>query len=204
MRQDGADMTDHRAKIRAVQLRPLPPLPALKHLGDLAGMLPTIVVDTREQTPLRFTRLQSIPGTLTTGDYSVVGLEELFAVERKSIADLVACCCNANRARFFRELHRLRGYPFRRLLVVGRRSEIELHLYRSEISPASVLGTLAAVEIRYQVPVVFAATPARAAALVELWAWYAAREYCEVVNDILRGGRDTQPKVKKDEQVAGH
>ena len=30
---------------------PLPPLPALRHLGDLADRLPTIVVDSREQDP---------------------------------------------------------------------------------------------------------------------------------------------------------
>jgi hypothetical protein len=41
----------------------------------------TIVIDSREQTPLVFTRFASVTGTLTTGDYSVVGLEELFAIE---------------------------------------------------------------------------------------------------------------------------
>lgn len=43
--------------------------------------------------------------------------EELFAVERKTIADLVACCIGANRERFFRELHRLRGYRLLQSLI---------------------------------------------------------------------------------------
>jgi hypothetical protein len=100
-------------------------LPALKGLGDLAGLRPVLVTDTREQLPLPFKRLASVRATLTSGDYSFRGGEELFAVERKSIADLVGCCVGDNRERFFRELHRLRGYRFKRLLVVGTRDEIE-------------------------------------------------------------------------------
>ena len=97
----------------------MPTLPALRHLGDLADQRPTIIVDTREQTPLLFTRLPSVRSGLLTADYSIRGLEHLFAVERKSIPDLVSCCCASNRERFENELHRLRGFRFRRLLIVG-------------------------------------------------------------------------------------
>jgi len=67
-------------------------LPALRKLGELAGRAPTIIVDTREQNPLTFERLESRVGTLQIGDYSIAVLEELFAVERKSIPDRVRCC----------------------------------------------------------------------------------------------------------------
>src|SRR4051794_16412534 len=99
--------------------------PALKGLGDLAEHRPVIVRDTREQLPLAFTRLQCEPGTLTTGDYSFRGGENIFSVERKSIADLVGCCTGENRERFERELHRLRGYRFKRLLIIGTQAEIK-------------------------------------------------------------------------------
>src|SRR5258708_348192 len=92
-------------------------LPALRKLGDLAGSAPVIVVDTREQNPLTFERLESRAGTLQTGDYSVAGLEELFAVERKTVPDLVSCCMRSNRERFERELHRLRGFKFKPLVI---------------------------------------------------------------------------------------
>ena len=68
------------------------------------------MVDTREQEPLIFQRLSSIQGALTAGDYSVAGMEDLFSIERKTVSDLVGCCMGANRERFERELHRLRGY----------------------------------------------------------------------------------------------
>jgi ERCC4-type nuclease len=140
-----------------------------------AEPLPSLVVDTREQTPLVFTRLPCLRGTLTTGDYSVAGCEELFAVERKSIPDLVASV-TGERGRFERELHRLRGYRFKRLLIVGSRAEIEAHRYRNNASPRAVLASLAAFEVRYDLPVVWSRTPQDAAVLVEGWAWWFARE----------------------------
>jgi ERCC4-type nuclease len=163
----------------------LTPYPARRSLVRLADLRPTAVIDTREQAPLAFTRLPFQRGTLQSGDYSFLGGEEQFAVERKSVADLVGCCAGDNRQRFFRELHRMRGFRFKRLLVVGSRSEIETGQYRSAIPPKSVLGTLAAIEARYDVPVVFAPTPAQAAWQVEEWIWWYAREIIIHANQLL-------------------
>ncbi len=162
-------------------------LPALRSLGDLADLRPTVVVDTREQQPLPIARLNVVAGTLTTGDYSFAGGEHLFSVERKSIADLTACCRAPSRARFERELLRLRGYHFKRLLIVGTREDIEGHAYRSNVSPQATLASLAAFEVRYDVPVVFEPTPEAAAARVECWVWWAAREMIVNVNAVRRG-----------------
>lgn len=162
-------------------------LPALRGLSDLADMTPTVIIDTREQTPLPLHRLPFIRAALQSGDYSAVGMQDLFAVERKSVADLVSCCMGENRERFERELHRLRGFRFKRLVIVGSREEVEAGHYRSNIRPASVLHSLAAWECRYDVPVVFADTPEAAAALVEGWVWWYCREHVEAVNGLLRG-----------------
>jgi DNA excision repair protein ERCC-4 len=167
-------------------------LPALHSLGKLAGTEPVIVVDTREQLPLTFGRLQSVPGTLNTGDYSVRGLEELFAVERKTISDLVGCCMGVSRNRFERELHRLRGYRFKRLLIVGTEAEILKGSYRSNIKSAAVLGTLRAFEMRYDVPVMFYETAEAAAARIESWAYWFAREMVETVNSLWRSSRQME------------
>jgi DNA excision repair protein ERCC-4 len=168
---------------------PIPQLPAHRRLGDLADTRPVITIDTREQTPLAFTRLQSARGTLTTGDYSFAGAEELFAVERKSIPDLVACCVGENRERFQRELHRLRGYRFKRLVIVGTMKEVEAGDYRSRIAPRAVLATLQALEARYDVPVVWCDTPAAAALRIESWAYWYARELCQDLNRIAKAHR---------------
>jgi DNA excision repair protein ERCC-4 len=161
-------------------------LPALRTLSGLADQEPVIVVDTREQDPLVFDHLRAMSGTLATGDYSVAGMEELFAVERKTVADLVGCCMGDSRERFAREMHRLRGFRFKRLLIVGTRGEIELQRYHSRIAPKAVLATLSAFEVRYDCPVVFASTPVEAALLVERWVYYFSREIVQLVNGLHR------------------
>jgi hypothetical protein len=93
----------------------------------------------------------------------------------------------ANRERFEHELHRLRGFRFRRLLIVGTREEIEAGVYRSNIKPAAVLGSLAAWEIRYDAPIVFEADPEAAGRRVESWVFWFAREHFECMNAMLRG-----------------
>jgi ERCC4-type nuclease len=158
----------------------------LKCLADLSSVRPVVVVDTREQDPLPFARLNFERGTLQTGDYSFRGGEDLFAVERKSIGDLVACCVGDNRDRFFRELHRLRGFRFKRLLIVGTRAEIEAGEYRSSITPRAVLATLSAIEARFDIPVCFAPTAAAASLQIESWIYWFARELVEAVNDLAR------------------
>src|SRR5260221_3009731 len=161
-------------------------LPALKSLGDLAGAKPTIVIDSREQLKLTFTRLQSVDGTLYSVDYSVLGLEELFAVERKTVADLTACCCGENRARFERELHRLRGFVFKRLLIVGAEEQIFHGQYLTSITPQAVFGTFSAWECRFDMPFVLIPNPKLAARQVERWAFYFAREDVKATNQLLR------------------
>jgi DNA excision repair protein ERCC-4 len=161
-------------------------LPALRSLGELADRAPMIVVDTREITPLTFERLASVRGTLQSGDYSVAGLEDLFSIERKTVSDLVGCCMGENRERFERELHRLRGYRFKRLLLVGSEAEILAGQYHSNIKPQAVLASLCAWECRFDIPVAFVPSPGDGARLIECWVFYFARETVGVVNDIWR------------------
>ena len=170
----------------------LPTLPALKQLGKLADLRPVVVIDTREQTPLPIARLATVRAGLQSGDYSFQGAEQVFAVERKSVDDLVGCCTGENRERFEREMHRLRGFRFKRLVIVGSRRMIEAGQYKSKIKPAAVLHSLAAWECRFDLPVVFVEHPEQAAALVEGWAWWFAREMVETANSLLRGSRTAE------------
>jgi DNA excision repair protein ERCC-4 len=161
-------------------LKTLPPLNAV----DPAKVRPTLIIDTREQDPLPFTRLLARRGALATGDYSIAGCEALFSVERKSIQDLVGCCMGENRERFERELHRLRGFRFKRLLIVGTEEDIRAERYISRIKPQSVLATLAAFEVRYDCPVIWCATPEEASQAVERWAFWFSRELLLSANQL--------------------
>lgn len=170
-----------------------PCLPALRCLGNLNGVRPVLIVDTREKLPLPFHRLATERGTLLTADYSFAGGEELFAVERKTIQDLVGCCAGEERQRFFRELHRLRGYRFKRLLIIGSPAEIEAGEYVSKFSAKAVLATLGAIQARFDVPVVFCPSPEEGGRLVESWAYFFAREIVEQANTLARSAGLTRP-----------
>ena len=146
---------------------------------------PTIIVDTREQTPLPFANLPTERRTLATGDYSILGFERDFSVERKSVADLVQSLTR-ERDRFSRELQRMRAFDFRRLLVVGTLADLEEHRYRSLANPKAIIGSLCAFEVRFDVPVCFRETPEAAATQIERWATYFLRERLASAADVLR------------------
>lgn len=68
----------------------------------------TVVIDTREQEPYGFNpdMVRPVRRALPAGDYSIDGLEETIAVERKTLDDFVGTVMRA-RGRFYRELRRL-------------------------------------------------------------------------------------------------
>jgi len=107
-------------------------------------------------------------------------------VERKSLDDIANCCLSSNRDRFEHELHRLRGYQFKRLLIVGSRAEIEAQRYHSRIAPKAVLATLGAFEVRYDLPVVFCSSPEEAATAIERWAVYYSREVIKLAHALSK------------------
>ena len=144
-------------------------------MGNTIPPLPKVLIDTREQKPLRFTHLAAEPATLHTGDYSVRGLEEFFAVERKSLADL-AGSLTRERDRFMREMHRLRGYPCGYLLVIGDDMELSRLIKQGRLKLHQVEHSLRAIQSRYGVHVERAYTEEHAARLVETWAFCAWRE----------------------------
>ncbi|MGE4424742.1 MAG: ERCC4 domain-containing protein [Pseudodesulfovibrio sp.] len=127
-----------------------------------------VVIDSREQLSLDFSRWGDVStetGMLTAGDYSLRGLEDKFALERKSIPDLVASI-TTGRERLIRELERLRGYEVKAIIVEGTLEQVARHEYRSRTSPESVLQTLAAWQIKYDCSTLWCGSSAGCAYMV--------------------------------------
>lgn len=76
----------------------------------------TFIVDTREQNP--FWKNDVVTKKLDFGDYSIEGYETDFAIERKSMADLVGTLTSGH-ARFKRELQRAQIASFFAIVVEG-------------------------------------------------------------------------------------
>jgi len=127
-----------------------------------------IVTDTREQQPLQFSdQCKVITGTLTTADYSLRGLETLVAVERKSLSDFLGCLAGEGRQRFKRELHRLKSYRYKLLVVETDLQTILDGNYRSKIHVNAVIGSMMSFTSRYGLPVILAGCHDNAAVIVE-------------------------------------
>ena len=138
----------------------------------------TILVDTREQRPFNFEHerydVQIQPGTLSVGDYSLAGLQDKVAVERKSLPDLVQCL-GRERERFERELLRGAALDAFAVVVEGSWSDLANGNFRSQLNPHAACQSTLAFMARYRVPFLFAGS--RAAA--EYAAWGFLRQYLE-------------------------
>jgi len=144
------------------------------------------LIDQRENQPLPITRFATKKVTLFSGDYTYLGGEDgLLAIERKSIDDLFQTCASG-RERFERELHRLRGFRMKRLLIIGSENEILYGERWSKMSPKSVMSSLFSWECKFDIPVVFSPTPESAARLVERWIFWHSRMLVQDVNNLFR------------------
>lgn len=138
--------------------------------------LPVVIIDSREQRPYQFAGPSRV-AALPTGDYSIEGLEGVFAVERKTLDDFLGCV-TFQRDRFEREL--TRASTMRRLWVVieGNLSSILACQYRSEVKPSSVIGSIVAWECRLEpVRFVFASNRQSGEKLTERLLSRAWKEY---------------------------
>ena len=154
-----------------------------------------IVIDTREQRPLNF---KSYPceverGTVTTGDYSLRGLEQYVAVERKSLDDLVGCLMGDNRDRFERELHRGMALDHFSVVVEASMRDISEHLYRSKMHPHAVMQSVLAFQVRYGVPFIWAGSD-KGAAYVTFWTLSKYLKEVEAkMKNVLKHIKEPQP-----------
>jgi DNA excision repair protein ERCC-4 len=116
----------------------------------------TFVIDTREQEPLGFNPqlVRPVRRALPAGDYSVEGLEQTVAVERKTLDDFVGTVIRA-RERFYRELHRLSDYARACVVVEASLEDLLAGHYRGGAHPQALLGTALAITVDFGIPVFF-------------------------------------------------
>jgi len=110
-----------------------------------------ILIDSREQAPYAFQRYEGVTvetSTLQTGDYSLSGLQDRVALERKSLDDLTGTLTKG-RERFERECERGRGFDYFGLVIEASLEDVRGHKYQSQMTPQSLLQSLAAFSVRY-------------------------------------------------------
>ncbi len=126
---------------------------------------PVLLVDSREKFPYSFEPFRRwFAGierrALRVGDYSIEGLEDRIAVERKTVEDLFNSCSPlSSREAFVRACARLGKLDFAALVIEGSLEEILEGMTCSGMHPNAVLGTLEALAVRWGIQPWFAGTP---------------------------------------------
>lgn len=114
-----------------------------------------LLVDTREQTPL-FTRfpkgLSLCSVALADGDYSILGYEDRWTVERKGLSDLIAYCTR-DREKTMAKMERFRSMDWVGLAIEVDESDLLTPYLRSAVSPESIRQSLVSFSVRYGVHV---------------------------------------------------
>jgi DNA excision repair protein ERCC-4 len=126
-----------------------------------------LAVDTREQDsygPLF--RTPYVVQTLSEGDYSVCGLEDRIAIERKSLSDLVSSL-TFQRTRFEKELSKAKSYDRFYVVCECSAEDILEGRYRSNAHPASIWESIHALAVRHNTPFLFLSNRETAARAVE-------------------------------------
>jgi len=113
-----------------------------------------IVIDSREKKPYAFP-ITTVCKALPTGDYSLLGLEERVAIERKQLEELFTIT-GRERDRFERELERMATLDFAAIVIEADLPQILQGVLFSHVSPKAVIGSLVSWSIRYRTHVFFA------------------------------------------------
>jgi len=142
----------------------------------------TVRIDTREQLPYTFEGLRfdadrdyvpmAVPcevGTLTTGDYSIVGMEDLVTVERKSLADLYSTL-GQGRERFEEEHRRMAELVFAAVVIEADwQTILRFPPSHSQLNPKCVFRTALSWQQRYGVHWMAMGTPTPAGLDISDW-----------------------------------
>lgn len=159
--------------------------PAIRLPAELKPEMVTAICDTREQHPLCLSPLQTTIGTLATGDYSVVGLEHVVSVERKSLSDFLGCV-GTERERFDREVMRLLAFDVKALVIEATWPDLERGEWRSKISSSAAIGSLLGW-IAMGLPVIMAGDHQRAGKYVSRLLFTAARRRYRESRTLISG-----------------
>jgi len=166
-----------------------------------------LIQDTREQRGLGpYFSSPWIIETLHVGDYSVAGLQDLIAIERKSLSDLLGSLTHG-RERFEKELAKTRSMDKFYIVVEGCLSTIFDGRYNpmfsdspeiakqfhSMANPKAIWETIAAFTIRY-CPMIFTENQIVTAAFVESVLTKYAREF-------IKTGQEIEKAAKKARKV---
>lgn len=120
----------------------------------------TVAVDSRETLPYKWAGVAYQVVTLECGDYSIIGMERVVSVERKSFADYYGCLTDG-RERFENSLHRLAAVRYPLVVIEGSMEDLlKPYTYvavggattQSQLQPQVASASLLSWQARFRIP----------------------------------------------------
>ena len=120
-----------------------------------------IIIDTREQLPLwnKSTKTQEVlRKKLDTGDYSMEGYENKFAIERKNCGDLFGTLGKGHK-RFKKEIERALKLDYFAIIIEGSHTSILEktfdNAFRSKMKGYVINSILFTIHLKYKIPIFY-------------------------------------------------
>lgn len=113
-----------------------------------------IIIDTREQKPLKFTGHETTRRKLEEGDYATIESEDKIVIERKSVEDFYGSIIQGH-ARFKREILRAqeKGKKFF-IFLEGELLDVYLYCYQRNMKPETMEKIIKTMVSRYNLQIV--------------------------------------------------
>lgn len=154
----------------------------MKHINTTD--VPTIIIDTREQKPYAFSELIPVQRhALPKGDYSILGAEHCFAIERKSLDDWLHTIVHCS-GRFAKELAELADYHRAYIVVEGDWQAILRQEYNSKTLPQAAMHMSLSIMQRYDIPIITAGDRPTAREVVEYLCLDYARKHMRAAQGV--------------------
>ena len=117
----------------------------------------TLIIDTREQLPLFDSRpkgLNIIHKSLKDGDYSILGFEDKFTIERKMPSDFYTYL-GQDRKKTISKMKRFKEFSYVALVIEDSEDDIYFGNQFTSLTPDQIRAALVSFRIRYGVHVYF-------------------------------------------------
>lgn len=119
-------------------------------------VLPTIIIDTREQKPYTFKGYKVVRKALKAGDYSLSNRQALVLIERKSLPDLFGTLTRkGNFERFVKELEKLKFAKYAFLMLDCSPAHVHTGFSYSNANGGAVLDKLLRICCQYNIQIIF-------------------------------------------------
>lgn len=91
---------------------------------------------------------------LKTGDYTIKGLENKFAIERKTLTDFISSITHKRKSFEEKVVQASKNLSFYAIVIECTLHDITNHNYSNDVAPEAILNTILCWTVKYHIPII--------------------------------------------------